>query len=261
MEQPSKILEQIAYRTRPKIEEHMLIVMDESTHEEHLTQPLQTNYKQFKIAVTFLNVYDGRFENISKNYKFHFKKTISDGEDLIQISILPKAYEIEGLNEENKRIIINEGLSTEANYPFKIKPNFSTLGNIIETSPQGAIISFALDDTIRNVLGFREPILYQEYNLSHNPVDIFSFDNNFLECDIAHVMIFRGKGNGVIHNFTMDVDPGSKNTEKFRGGIQWYMMDFKDFISSNNFELKNENNKLVSFNGQSVTFRLAIKNA
>ena len=194
MEQPSKILEQIAYNTRPEIEEHMLIVMDESTQKEHLTQPLQTNIKQFKIAVTFLNVYNGRFKIIGKNIKFHFKKTITDGEDLIQISILPEAYEIEGLNKEIKRIIINEGHFTEANYLFKIKPKFNTLGNIIETLPQGAINSFALDDTIRNVLGFRETKLHRKYNLSHNPVDIFSFDNNFLESDIAHVMIFRGKG-------------------------------------------------------------------
>ena len=54
MELPTKLLEQIAYNTRPKIEEHMLIVRDKSTHEEHLFQPLQTNNKQFKIAVTFL---------------------------------------------------------------------------------------------------------------------------------------------------------------------------------------------------------------
>ena len=36
MELPSKLLEQIAFNTRPKIEEHMLINMDKSTHEEHL---------------------------------------------------------------------------------------------------------------------------------------------------------------------------------------------------------------------------------
>ena len=47
MELPSKLLEQIAYNTKPKIEEHMLIVMDKSTHEEHLSHPLQTNNKQF----------------------------------------------------------------------------------------------------------------------------------------------------------------------------------------------------------------------
>ena len=45
MELPSKILEQIACKTRPKIEDHMLIVMDKSTHEEHLSRPFQTNKK------------------------------------------------------------------------------------------------------------------------------------------------------------------------------------------------------------------------
>ena len=49
----SQILEQIAFNTRPKIDEHMLNIMDNSIHEEHLSQPLQTNNKQFKTTVTF----------------------------------------------------------------------------------------------------------------------------------------------------------------------------------------------------------------
>ena len=61
MEFPSKLFEQIASNRRPKIEEHILIVMDKSTHEEHLSQPLQTNKKQFKIAITFLTGYNGIF--------------------------------------------------------------------------------------------------------------------------------------------------------------------------------------------------------
>ena len=81
----------------------------------------------------------------------------------------------------------------------------------------------------------------------------------FLETDIAQGMIFKGKRSGIIHNFTMDVDPGYKYIEKFRGGVQWYMMNTKDFISSINFKLKNENNDFVSFNGQSINFRLSIK--
>ena len=57
----------------------------------------------------------------------------------------------------------------------------------------------------------------------------------------------------------MTVDPGYKYVESFAGGITWYMMESKDIISSINFKLKNENNQLVSFNGQSITFRLSIK--
>ena len=72
-------------------------------------------------------------------------------------------------------------------------------------------------------------------------------------------MIYTGKRSGIIHNFTMDVSPGYKYIEKIRGKIQWYMMQTKDVISSISFKLKNENNELVSFNGQSITFRLSIK--
>ena len=42
MELATKLLEKIVYNTRPTMEEHMLIAMKKSTHEEHLYQPLQT---------------------------------------------------------------------------------------------------------------------------------------------------------------------------------------------------------------------------
>ena len=258
MELPSKLLEQIAFNTRPKIEEHMLIVMDKSTHEEHLSQPLQTNNKQFKIAVTFLTGYNGIFNVTTENNKFYFLKSITD-DNHIQITIPPGAYEIESLNNEIKRIIIDQEHYTEANYPFSIKPNFSTLGSIIEISTQGPVITFVPDDSIRDLLGFNKTTIIEEYNLSPNSVDILSFDNIFLECDIAQGMIFKGRKSNIIHNWKMTVDPGYKYVEKFSGGISWYMMQSKDIISSICFKLKNENGNLVSFNGQSVPFRLSIK--
>ena len=150
MELSSKILEQIAFKTRPKIEEHMLIVMDKSTHEKHLSQPLQTNNKQFKIA--FLTGYNGIFNVTDKNNKFYFTKSITD-DDYIIITIPPGAYEIKSLNNEIKRIIIDQEHYTDTSYPFNIKPNLSTLGFIIEISTQGPIISFAPDDSIGDLLG------------------------------------------------------------------------------------------------------------
>ena len=48
----------------------MLIVMDKSTHEEHLSQPLQTNNKQFKIAVTSLAGFNGIFNATNSNNNF-----------------------------------------------------------------------------------------------------------------------------------------------------------------------------------------------
>ena len=232
--------------------------MDKSMHEEHLFQPLQTNNKQFKIAITFLTGYNGIFNVTNSNNKFYFLKSITDKDGHIQITIPPGAYELENLNNEIKRNIIDEGHYTEANYPFTIKPNFSILGSIIEISTQGSVITFVPDDSIRDLLGFNRTTIFEEYNLSPNPVDILSFDSFFNETDIAKGMIFKGKRTGIIHNFTMDVDPGYKYIEKFRGGVIWYMMESKDIISSVCFKLKNENGNLVSFNGQSLTFRLSI---
>ena len=53
----------------------------------------------------------------------------------------------------------------------------------------------------------------------------------------------------------MLVDPGYKYVDIFSGGIIWYMMQSKGFISSICFKFKNENNQLVSFNRQSISFR------
>ena len=88
-----------------------------------------------------------------------------------------------------------------------------------------------------SLLRFDSVKIYEKYKLSRNPVDISSFDNIFLECDIAQGMIFKGKRSGKIHSFTLDVDLGYKNIEKFRGGVQWFMMESEDVISSNCFKL------------------------
>ena len=108
--------------------------MYKSTHEEHLSRPLQTNKKQIKIAVTFLTGYNGIFNVTISNNKFYFAKSISDADDFLQITIPQGAYEVKILNDEIKRLNIYEEPYTEANYPFTTKPNFSTLGSIIEFS-------------------------------------------------------------------------------------------------------------------------------
>ena len=80
------------------------------------------------------------------------------------------------------------------------------------------MIGFVFVNYIGNLLGFNETIIWDEHKLSPNPVDILSFDKIFLECDIAQGMIFKGNRSGIIHNFTMDVDPGYKYIQKFHGG-------------------------------------------
>ena len=132
--------------------------MDKSAPKKHLCQPLQTNHRHFKKTVTFLTGYSGIFDVTSQNDKFYFAKSITDKDGFTQITIPPGASEMESLNNEIRRINIDEEHSTEAIFPFKIKPNFSTLDSIIESSRQKPLFSFLPNDSIRDNLGLNATI-------------------------------------------------------------------------------------------------------
>ena len=132
MELPSKKLEK-KFNTRPKIEKHMLYVVDKSVHEEHLSQPLQTNNEHFKKTVSFLTGYNGFFFVTNKHNKSYFTVSINHDEFSV-IAIPPVAYELESSDHEIEQFIIEDGCFTE-NCPFIFKPNFSALCSIIETKP------------------------------------------------------------------------------------------------------------------------------
>ena len=122
--------------------------------------------------------YNGIFNVTNKNNKLYFTVSIND-DDFNQITVRPGAYEIESLNNEIKRDIIEDGCFKETNYPFTIKPSLLTPGYFDEFSSNitGSQIAFTSDDSIKDLLGFKPSIIHEEYNLSDNPVDILSFDN------------------------------------------------------------------------------------
>ena len=84
------------FKTRPKIEEFMFIVMDKSAREEKFSQPLQNINNPLKAAVLFLTGYNGISNVKNKNIRFIFAMTIIRY-GFFQITILQAAYELEKL--------------------------------------------------------------------------------------------------------------------------------------------------------------------
>ena len=76
----------------------MLIVMEKSSHEEHLSHSLQTNNKQFKNAITFPTGYNGI--NIVTNKKNYAAASIPDNGGFVRITIPTCADEFENLNDQ-----------------------------------------------------------------------------------------------------------------------------------------------------------------
>ena len=134
MELPSEILEQIDSTTGHKLEELLLNVTDKFTHEEHLSQPQQSNRRHFKIAVLFLFRYNGFFNVTNKNGKIIFI-SVFEGPEYNLISIFPGAYEVESLKAEIEQNITVECYIREEDYRFTNKPNISTSGSVIEIEP------------------------------------------------------------------------------------------------------------------------------
>ena len=162
MELPSKTLEQLAFDNRPKIEKHMFFVLDRTTHEEILSQPLVNNFKQLEIAVTFLTHYKSIFKVTSKNIKIYL--TTSNGEEKFSIIIISQeAYEIDQLNSEIKRVNEKENFSTEENCPLLFKPYFLILDSNIEIKPFFLVsqVSFIHDGSLRDLLGL-DPVVFFE---------------------------------------------------------------------------------------------------
>ena len=161
---------------------------------------------------------------------------------------------MEYLNAENRSIIINDGYHSKEDYPITIRLHFSTLRSIIEIAPgRGWQVSFVEDNTLRDLLAFQLRVIHGNKNLSEKPVDILSFDNIFLEKNIAQGMIFESKRSGSNHKFIVGLHGQYKNIKNLQGGFGWFLVESKD-ISKFNFKLENEKGRVVSFNGQSFNF-------
>ena len=115
--------------------------------------------------------------------KFYFATSISDEDGFIQKTIPPGAYELENLDNETERNIIEPGNLTAAKYPFKIQPSFSTLGSTREISSRitSSQVVFFPDDSIRDLLGFKPVLLHEEKN------------NHIILLMYYHLIIFSSK--------------------------------------------------------------------
>ena len=58
--------------------------MSKPSHEESLSQPIQTNYKEFKIVVSFLTSYNGFFNVTNKDKKVIFISVFEGGEYIVR---------------------------------------------------------------------------------------------------------------------------------------------------------------------------------
>ena len=122
MELFKKFLQQ---KARPEMGELVLFVLDKSTREGILSQPLQTHKKHFEVTINFLTGYDGIFIVTNGNNKFYL--TTANNDDFIELTSYPGAFELEILIKEINGIFFEEVFFHTSK--FVIKPIFLPLGS------------------------------------------------------------------------------------------------------------------------------------
>jgi hypothetical protein len=237
--------------------------MKEPCYELILNEPIQLFDGKYKLAITSLNVYNSVFNITTDNN--NFKYSIDNGAVWKEIFLTPGAYEITEINNEVKRLMVANGHSsinpsTFHDYYVHITPNFNTQKSIIQINEEYTAIDFNTWNSIGKVLGFLPRVIMQPFNESDNKVNIISFDNIFIHCDIAQGMILNGKRSTIIHGFSFDVSPGFKYVEKFRGGLSYFdVRNSGNSINAIRFDFRNEHGKQISFNGDELTFHLRLE--
>ena len=95
---------------------------------------------------------------LKSNKKFYFTVSVND-DDFSIISIPSGTHELESLDDEFE--LIQDRSFTEENNLFTIKPNFSTLGLIIEIKPNLICTqtAFTPDNSTRDLLGLDSVVL------------------------------------------------------------------------------------------------------
>ena len=261
--QTLQLLKQIERNTRVKDEEELIVQMTESDYDYVLTgSGLELYDGHYKMGVTYLNVYNSVFNITTANNNFRYSP--DNQTTWFDLTIDPGAYEITAINDEIKRQMEVNGHtknnpSEYDDYYIHLEANDNTQKSIIIILDTNYSVDLTPSNSLASLLGFVPRILTGSYNTSENKVDIISFNNVFIYCDIVRGAYWNGKRTHILHSFSLNVSPGFRFVDKFYGGISYKdIINSKEQITLIKFYVRDDNGKALDFQGEVLTFKVKI---
>ena len=166
---------------------------------------------RYEIALTSLETYYS-FPNINTSNN-HLKITFGkDGKDsLLDIHIPVGCYEIEAINDELQRCIMQKTGDKKPEKRIILSSNSNTLRCVLEVLDVKCQVDFNVgDDSLCTVLGFDR----KEYGVgrheSEHIVNILSVNSILVHCDVIESSRLNGIEAPVIYTFFPNASPGDK---------------------------------------------------
>ena len=174
------------------------------------TPPLEfpTSHR-YEMALVSLETYYS-FPNIDASNN-HVKISFDEGKSWSDIHIPVGCYEIEAINNEIQRFIMQKMGDAKPEQRVILSPNPNTLRCVLEVLHAGCRVDFDVgDDSLCTVLGFDRKVYTVGRYESERIVNILSVNSILVHCDIIESSRLNGRQASIIYTFFPDAAPGDK---------------------------------------------------
>ena len=125
---------------------------------------------------------------------------------------------------------------------------------------KAGIIAIRFDEKsfFTTILGFTPGWDYKHYNkyISQKIVNLSNTNKIHLKCDVIDGSVVNGLRQSILYSFVLDKKPGYKVFSEPE--TIHYKKINKSFLNTITFYLEDDNNKVVDFNGETLTFTLQL---
>ena len=203
-------LEKLVAYAEPKPKALICVSGNTSRVKTSFTPPLEfSSSHRYEIALTSLETYYS-FPNINTSNN-HVKISFDVGKTWSGFRIPVGCYEIEAINNELQRFIMQKTGDDKPGKRMILSPNPNTLRCVLEILHADCQVKFNVDNSLCTVLGFDKKVYdVRGYHESEHLVNILAVNSILVHCDVIESSRLNGVEAPVIYTFFPDAAPGDK---------------------------------------------------
>ena len=234
---------------------YLIFTGNTSVIKQRFTVPIQLKQNR-KYEAALHNFTTSNYQiNIEEfNNRFYYKW---DNKDYV-INFEKGAYEVKDIENEIKRLMIENNHWDEKDIPFTLSLNLNVFKSVIDIKNDKFSIDFTRPKTFRNLLGFDSKVLKKGYNKSDNTVQITSASSILIKCSIISGGYLNGESSNILYSLPAYLVPvGYKiNVEVSE---RMYLPVNTRVIQEIVFEIVDNNNKPLDFKNEQVALALHLR--
>lgn len=198
------------------------------------------------------------YYRIAKKHRAITDVSLYEGE--IRVITLEKgAYEIESLNNEIKRQMVEKQHLTDLKDPaFNMSINLSVFKVVIQLDPLKIGVDFTQPKSFRELLGFRPKVLIQPYNLADDTAQITTASSILVKCSIVQGSYHNGEESNILFSFPSYLVPIGYKINIIPPTMV-YLPVITNVINSITFSITDDNNNLLDFKDENMALAIHVR--